>query len=151
MKYWEHLAQAFTLSGRRGVWVEPECPELKGSLERFAPRLLGFQQVGLLSLFSGERRVDVARMIESLHASFPVFIFYFYFLNFLFYIGVQPVNNVMIVSGGEQRDPAIRIHVCILPQTLHFEGYLYCWIETRIRNRESGRPNRRLLQDCRQR
>ena len=42
MKYWEHLAQAFTLSGRRGVWVEPECPELKGSLERFAPRLLGF-------------------------------------------------------------------------------------------------------------
>lgn len=42
MKCWEHLAQVFTLSGRRAVWVEPECPELKGSLERFATRLLDF-------------------------------------------------------------------------------------------------------------
>ena len=32
--------------------------------------------------------------------------------NFLFYIGVQPINNVVIVSGGQQRDSAIRI-TCI--------------------------------------
>ena len=32
--------------------------------------------------------------------------------NFLFYIGVQPIDNVVIVSGGQQRDSAIRI-TCI--------------------------------------
>ena len=37
----------------------------------------------------------------------------FFFLN----LGVQPVNNVVIVSGGQQRDSAIHIHVSILLQT----------------------------------
>ena len=32
-------------------------------------------------------------------------------------IGVQPINNVVIVSGEEQRDSAIHIHVSIFPQT----------------------------------
>ena len=54
----------------------------------------------------------------------------------------------MIVSGGEQRDRVICIHVSILPQMLHFGGHFYFWIETRIRNRELGRPDRRLLQAC---
>ena len=42
---------------------------------------------------------------------------FFFFLIFehLFYIGVQPINNVVIVSGGQQRDSAIHIHVSILP------------------------------------
>ena len=39
---------------------------------------------------------------------------YTFFLNFLSYIGVQSTNDVMIVSGGQQRDSAIHIHVCIL-------------------------------------
>ena len=39
------------------------------------------------------------------------------FLNFLFYIGAYPINNVLVVSGGQQRDSAIKIHVSILPQT----------------------------------
>ena len=33
----------------------------------------------------------------------------------LFYTGLQPINNVMIVSGGQQTDSAIHIHVSILP------------------------------------
>ena len=33
-----------------------------------------------------------------------------------FWIGVQPINNVMVVSDG-QRDSAIPIHVSILPQS----------------------------------
>ena len=37
--------------------------------------------------------------------------------NFLFYIGVQLINNLVIVSGAEQRDSAMCIHVSILPQT----------------------------------
>ena len=37
--------------------------------------------------------------------------------NFLFYIGIHLINNLVIVSGEEQRDSAIRIHVSILPQT----------------------------------
>ena len=41
----------------------------------------------------------------------------FLFLNYLFYIGVEPINNVVIVLGGQQRDSAIHIHVSILPRT----------------------------------
>ena len=37
------------------------------------------------------------------------------FLNFLFYVGLYPINNVVIVSGGQQRDSATHIHVSILP------------------------------------
>ena len=37
--------------------------------------------------------------------------------NFLFYIEVQPINNITIVSGEQQRDSAIYIHVSILSQT----------------------------------
>ena len=29
----------------------------------------------------------------------------------------EPINNVVIVSGGQQRDSVIHIHVSILPQT----------------------------------
>ena len=46
-----------------------------------------------------------------------VTLLYFFFFNFLFYIGVQPINNVVIVSGEHQRDSAICIHVSILPST----------------------------------
>ena len=37
--------------------------------------------------------------------------------NFLFCIGVQPINNAVVVSGEEQRVSAIRAHTSILPQT----------------------------------
>ena len=40
-----------------------------------------------------------------------------YLLNFLFYIGVQPFNNVVIVSGEQQRNSVIHIHVSNLPRT----------------------------------
>ena len=46
-------------------------------------------------------------------ASHPVF----FFFTFLFYIGVQLINNVEIISGGQQSDSAIHIHVSVLPQT----------------------------------
>ena len=39
------------------------------------------------------------------------------FLNVSFYIRVWPVNNVVIVSGGQQRDSAIHVHLFILSQT----------------------------------
>ena len=37
--------------------------------------------------------------------------------NFLFYVGVELVNNVVIVSGGQQKDSVIHTHVSFLPQT----------------------------------
>ena len=37
------------------------------------------------------------------------------FSNFLRYTEIQPINNVVIVSGGQQRDSAIRTHTSILP------------------------------------
>ena len=43
--------------------------------------------------------------------------FFFFFFNCLLCIGVWPNNRVVIVSGGQQRDPAIHMHVSILPQT----------------------------------
>ena len=36
---------------------------------------------------------------------------------YVLYWGIAPVNNVMIVSGRQQRVSAIHIHVSILPQT----------------------------------
>ena len=46
------------------------------------------------------------------------FILWGLFLNFLFCTGEWLTNNAVIVSGEQQRDSAIRIHVSILPQTL---------------------------------
>ena len=43
--------------------------------------------------------------------------FFLSFLNFSFYIGEWPINNVVIVSGEQQRDSAIHIHVSIPPKT----------------------------------
>ena len=37
--------------------------------------------------------------------------------NLLFCTGVQPINNVAVVSGEQQRDPAICIDIPILPQS----------------------------------
>ena len=36
--------------------------------------------------------------------------FFLQALNFLFCIGVQPINNTVVVSGEQQRDSAI--HIC---------------------------------------
>ena len=46
------------------------------------------------------------------------FPFYFYFFNFLFYIGVQLINNVVLSSGVQQSDSIICIHESILFQIL---------------------------------
>ena len=43
--------------------------------------------------------------------------FCFYFVNFLFCFGVQPVNNIVIVSGEQKRDSVMHMHVSTLPQT----------------------------------
>ena len=72
-------------------------------------------------------------MYEVIHSTIPFFFFFYnlptsrtkclikafisFFLNFLFYIGVWPINNVVTVSGAQQRDSVIRMHVSILPQT----------------------------------
>ena len=39
------------------------------------------------------------------------------FFNILFYIGVWLINVAVILSGGQQRDSAMNIHVSISPQT----------------------------------
>ena len=39
-----------------------------------------------------------------------------FFLTFNFVLGVWPTNNVVIVSGEQQRDSATHIHVSILPK-----------------------------------
>ena len=53
----------------------------------------------------------------------------FYFLNFLFCIGVYLINNVVMVSGEQRRDSAI--HVSILPRRLSH------WTEFHVLNSRS--------------
>ena len=60
-----------------------------------------FLDVHILGLFSFSYRTD------------PFIIF----LRFLFCIGVQLVDNVVLVSGEQRRDSAIHIHVSNLPQS----------------------------------
>ena len=48
------------------------------------------------------------------YLSFHCFVFFFFF-RFHFFFNI-PVNNVVVVSGGQQRDSVIHIHVTILPQ-----------------------------------
>ena len=50
--------------------------------------------------------------VFSLNLYFPFNLF-----NFLFYIGVWQINNVVIISGAQQSDSVIHIRVSILPQT----------------------------------
>ena len=53
----------------------------------------------------------------SSHSSLYIHTVIFFFLNFFFGMGVQPVNSVLIFSGGQQRESDRRTHVSILPQT----------------------------------
>ena len=48
---------------------------------------------------------------KSLRGTFYLFIF----LNFLIFIGIELINNVVIVSGEQGRDSVIHTHVSILP------------------------------------
>ena len=59
--------------------------------------------------------LKVILLIESYQFIFLNFLIFFF--TFLFYIEVKQINNVVIASGGQQRDSAIHIHVSILPQT----------------------------------
>ena len=43
------------------------------------------------------------------------FFFFSFFFSFLFYIGVYPINNVVIVSGAQQSN-SVHTHVSLLPQ-----------------------------------
>ena len=51
----------------------------------------------------------VLLVIQSLWASDS----FFFFFNFLFCTEAQPINNVVVISGGQKEDSAIRIHASI--------------------------------------
>ena len=42
---------------------------------------------------------------------------FIFFKTFKFYVGIQLINNVVIVLGEQQRDSAIHIHASVLSQT----------------------------------
>ena len=56
----------------------------------------------------------VSNSTNKISMDWAVFLFFF---NFLLYFGVHQINNNVIVSGGQQKDSAIHIHVSIFPQT----------------------------------
>ena len=45
------------------------------------------------------------------------YFFNFFLLNFLFYVGIQLINNVVVVLGEQGRDSIIQIRIYILLQT----------------------------------
>ena len=45
------------------------------------------------------------------------YFFNFFLLNFLFCVGIQLINNVVVVLGEQGRDSIIQIPIYILPQT----------------------------------
>ena len=74
-------------------------------------------QENLSDLFAPLGKQELfGRLTEKIFSLFKVLIFFF-LLKFLFFIGVQPINNVVIVSGQHQRDSAIHTRVSILSQT----------------------------------
>ena len=77
----------------------PSLPQLPVSLPQSCSRLLQPNSAKLHFLFFFLK-------VEKIY----------YFFNFLFYTRVWLINNVVIVSGGHQRDSATHIHVSILPQ-----------------------------------
>ena len=44
--------------------------------------------------------------------------YFFIFLKFLFYIGVELIYNVVLVSGAQQSDSVMHIHISTLIQNL---------------------------------
>ena len=69
--------------------------------------------LGVLSLIHWEECL----LQDRPYLFFGVFCFLFYFFKKHFYIELWPINNVVIVSDGQQRDSAIHIPSSILPQT----------------------------------
>ena len=47
-----------------------------------------------------------------------ILVAYLFIFNFLFYIGVELINNVVLVSGVQQSDSVIHIHVSVLWETV---------------------------------
>ena len=35
--------------------------------------------------------------------------------NFVYYIGVEPINNIVLISSEQRRNPVTHVHVPILP------------------------------------
>ena len=95
--------------------VKPDCVYPVGGLQTVALNLKSFIQSFLYVFFSIllERRVvngnisHMQRIQFCFHFISSVLLF-FYFK--LFCIGLQPINNVVVVSGEQQRDSAICIH-----------------------------------------
>ena len=77
--------------------------------------------------------------------------FYYYLLIslFFYFIGVQPINNLVLISDAQQRDSALHIHVSILPQhsppiqaeeEAYFPSSHFCAIEIILCGEGNGTP-----------
>ena len=64
-------------------------------------------------------------VVYYIYGFYSLLFLFLIFLNFLFYTGVKPVNNVVIVSGGPPRDSAIHTHVSFLLPTPHLSRLLH--------------------------
>ena len=68
-----------------------------------------------------EKLTHICLISRNQFLKFMHFIIYYYiyvFIKFLFYIRVYLINNVVLVSGVQQTDSVIHIHVSILFQII---------------------------------
>ena len=63
------------------------------------------------------RHSEIIDFLQFILLNFPNSIKVIFFVVVKFCIGVYPTDNVVIVSGAEQRDSATHVPVSILPQT----------------------------------
>ena len=120
-------------SRRRGRqrmrWLDGITDSMGMSLSKLRELVDG--QGGLACCDSwGRKELDMTKRLNwSIYCSFL-----FFSLNSLFYTGIQPINNVVTVSGEQPRDSAMHIHVSILPQTplpsrlWHCCSFLELWV-----------------------
>ena len=110
------LTLAGSLLSLNGIlaWRQPEQCRCKGKMHG-----LGLQphptalppQKSQKRLFERENHSWIKSVFSSTKAQVS-------FLNFLFCIGVEPVNSVVKISGEQQRDPAIHLWVFVLQTPL---------------------------------
>ena len=112
-----------------GAGVIQECSVFSAQFwceSKFALKNKVYEKLSITTALPSHDKYSYWQLCIALQVQVPFFV-----LNFLFCFGVQLINNVVIVSGEQQRDSAIHIHVSILLQPYRqgvWDGHVHCYI-----------------------
>ena len=121
------MSQEFLTEALPVGLIGMNCVLMKQYIEFVADRLLtelGFSKVRCFKHYYQLKCYSQVRTLKYIlyftESICNTLVYFFLTLNFLICIGVQLINNIVIVSGEQQRHSAVHIHVSILPQTSLF-------------------------------